>query len=398
MQFPVNSDVTEFDYSVNCLKKLRGIAFGHLNICHLVNKVDLLEILLKDSDLDFLSLSETFLDDSVLDGELNIPGYGMFRSDRAGDGCKRSGGGLLMYYSTAYEVSEVHRYCSPNLELLCVKLCLPKAKPTLVISFYRPPSAKVDNSLSEFEEQMLNVDNLVSYDIVINGDCNIDYGTMNPSKRKLLTFLKSFNLEQMISVPTRTTTTTSTCIDHIYVNNTDLYNHRGTVNPGLSDHDLTFICRKRAKICRAKKSIRIRNYRQFDISSFQLDVKLTDWTPVTCSTDIDVAISKFNSIFTAILDKHLPWKRIRVRIYNSPWITNEFHSLIDARRYHSNQYKRCPCPRHFTMRKEAQRSVQRLKNSLKRSYVQDCLNKFRHKPKKLWKEIRQFWPSTKAKN
>ena len=60
-------------------------------------------------------------DDSVLDGELEIPGYGMIRSDRFGDGCKKSGGGLLMYYSTAYEISEVHHFCSPNLELLCAK-------------------------------------------------------------------------------------------------------------------------------------------------------------------------------------------------------------------------------------------------------------------------------------
>ena len=64
-QFPVNSDASDFEYLTKCLKKLRGIAFGHLNICHLINKIDYINIMVKESELDFLSLSETFLTDAT---------------------------------------------------------------------------------------------------------------------------------------------------------------------------------------------------------------------------------------------------------------------------------------------------------------------------------------------
>ena len=51
---------------------------------------------------------------------------------------------------------------------------------------------------------------------------------------------------------------------------------------------------------------------------------------------------------------------------------------------------------HFKLRMDAQRAVQRLKNALKKSYVEDCLSKFKNELKKLWREIRQFWPSSKS--
>ncbi len=39
-----------------------------------------------------------------------------------------------------------------------------------------------------------------------------------------------------------------------------------------------------------------------------------------------------------------------------------------------------------------------MKNSLKCQYVESCLEKYKNDPKKLWREIRTFWPGKKNGN
>ena len=39
-----------------------------------------------------------------------------------------------------------------------------------------------------------------------------------------------------------------------------------------------------------------------------------------------------------------------------------------------------------------------MKNSLKRQYVENCLEKYKNDPKKLWREIRTFWSGKKNGN
>ncbi len=46
--------------------------------------------------------------------------------------------------------------------------------------------------------------------------------------------------------------------------------------------------------------------------------------------------------------------------------------------------------------KATKTAVQKLKRSLKKSYVETCLNKHASDPKKLWRMMRTFWPNNKG--
>ena len=52
----------------------------------------------------------------------------------------------------------------------------------------------------------------------------------------------------------------------------------------------------------------------------------------------------------------------------------------------SSQEERCPT------------SCTTYEKSIKRAYIENTLNKHKNKPKKLWQDIREFWPSGKAKH
>ena len=71
-----------------------GILGGHLNVRSLLQKLPQIEILLSGSNLDFLGISETWLNASVSSDILKIEEYDVFRKDRQ-DG--RRGGGVLLY-------------------------------------------------------------------------------------------------------------------------------------------------------------------------------------------------------------------------------------------------------------------------------------------------------------
>ncbi len=63
-----------------CLIKVNK-TFGALNICSLTRKIDDVKALLYRSDLDFLGLSESWLNSSISDDEIEINGYNTHRFD-----------------------------------------------------------------------------------------------------------------------------------------------------------------------------------------------------------------------------------------------------------------------------------------------------------------------------
>ncbi len=113
---------------------------------------------------------------------------------------------------------------------------------------------------------------------------------------------------------------------------------------------------------------------------------------------VDEAVNYFNFVMMEIINDLLPFKRIRMRINSAPWITNEYLSLIDNREYKAGQYRKCPCEHHLLEKKEAQRILQRMKNQLKQNYIAETLKRYKNDSKKLWRNLRTFWPSTKNKS
>ena len=70
----------------------RGLHFVHLNINSLLPKIDEIRLLALNSKPHLISLSETKLDSTILDEEIDVYGYSMIRSDRS-----RNGGGVACY-------------------------------------------------------------------------------------------------------------------------------------------------------------------------------------------------------------------------------------------------------------------------------------------------------------
>ena len=87
---------------------------------------------------DIITLNETRLDCSVLNGEIEIPGYDIVRRDR-----NRSGGGAAMYIRSHIPYIVRKDLMTDSLELLCVEIKKLKSKPLLITTWYRPPNSSI---------------------------------------------------------------------------------------------------------------------------------------------------------------------------------------------------------------------------------------------------------------
>ena len=87
--------------------------------------------------------------------------------------------------------------------------------------YLSPPNANVRTSIELLEQTMIDMSLNPRRDFVCLGNMNIDYNSKNPHKMLLNDFPESYNMTQHISVNTSVTPRSTTCIDHVYVNNRD---------------------------------------------------------------------------------------------------------------------------------------------------------------------------------
>lgn len=87
--------------------KPKGLLGRHLNIRSVTYKMDQLEKLFMDLNLDFLCLSESWMTDSSPDMAYIVPTYNVFRNNRK----TGRGGGLLMCVKNYINCKEIELNC-----------------------------------------------------------------------------------------------------------------------------------------------------------------------------------------------------------------------------------------------------------------------------------------------
>jgi hypothetical protein len=211
----------------------------HLNTRSLIRHFDDVACLLSSERPHILALSETWLDCSVSDEQIHLPGYNVFRSDRS-----RNGGGVALYCIDVLPCSILHSGTSPSgAEFLWVSVKTNHFHPSLAVGcFYRPPgapSSSVHDVCENIEAMMLNWKCLVAC-----GDFNIDM--MDLSKPLSKTFqqfissqlLPNAYLHQLVTTLPRAA---SASILDLFLTTPDIPIHKALVlNTSFPDHLLLF--------------------------------------------------------------------------------------------------------------------------------------------------------------
>ena len=240
----------------------RSLKVALLNIRSIYNKIDSLKLLLNEKPFDIFTISETWLNSYITDGEISIPGYTFSRNDWNG----RSGGGTLALVRDGIPYKIRTDLLSSNIESTVIEITRPKCKSLFIFTIYKAPDQLLESLTEELDAALSSIS--LEAEVILLGNFNVNFlATKNYAsrtlKRKLLSFTSMYNLEQLIDKPTRITENSSTLIDLLFANNNHRIVSSGVLHVNLSDHSLIY-CVIKAGVRRAPgRVIEYRSYKTY---------------------------------------------------------------------------------------------------------------------------------------
>ena len=79
------------------------------------------------------------------------------------------------------------------------------------------------------------------------------------------------------------------------------------------------------------KTIRCRNYRNYDVDSINNDLLNKDWNPIYQTTSPNTALKYFMSIIQETLNQYAPFVTKQIKGKPSPWISKNLSKEMNTR-------------------------------------------------------------------
>ena len=192
----VQPDLTTMDIPG---KSLRNVSLSHLNVRSIKNRANYVQIkeLVVGSNWDIFTASETWLNSTVSNAEVKIPGYNLFRLDRY----YKRGGGVCAYIRDNLkptQLKELSFTSESGFQQLWLRVQHEKLKSFLLCVAYRPPDCEIASLDKDLTPSIVDAC-LYGKEIIITGDLNCDLLSEKPESKALRDLCATFNQSQMIS-------------------------------------------------------------------------------------------------------------------------------------------------------------------------------------------------------
>ena len=313
----------------------------HFNINSITaeSKLTTLIDLCKTLNIHVLILTESKLDLTIPDNNIEIPGYHHpIRHDRTENG--RHGGGCLMYILNTITYKHNINKQSDKFQHIWVDIKV-KNKTIAVNTFYRPPNETAEDHevFLEFSEALLSDLSEHEADIKVIasdmnfGNCyclnpNLDFKPLDNSAPELFS---SFNFQQLIDIPTRvcstSVSTTISLIDLLFVDSQDLVEEFGLL-PSIADHAGLLLCLNLKLKPRKNTKKTILDYSNVDKESLCTFVKDFNFEQELFSLPVQKQAEKFTNILKDCLDKFVTKKDVFIKPDGIPWCNTYTRLLL----------------------------------------------------------------------
>lgn len=309
----------------------RHVNIGHMNICHLKNKIaDLNVLLTQPTPFELFGITESWLDENITDDRISIPNFDVFRRDPIRP--NQTGIAAYVHHSISQFTKRRTDLESGHVESMWFEIKATKAAPLLVCYVYRHKSETFPwyDSFSE----MFDKAKKCSSNILFLGDFNMNLFTSHPSWE---TTTSNLGLKQLITKATRVQESSETLIDHIYSTNKTRVVGSDVIEVGISDH-YAVCCSWALKVDKKYRSknqhttIEFRSMKNFNKDLFLQDLSCVPFDNVHRHNDPDEALAEWYSMFLRVLDKHAPVRKKRVKHERMPpWLNNNIIQAMELR-------------------------------------------------------------------
>ena len=363
-----------------------GFSVFHSNTRSIYNSLCDLKDFTSDYKPSILALSETWLDTSVVDAELTIKGYSLYRKDR-----NRHGGGVAVYLKSSLTTQPIGDLIKPTPESSLESLWIAVSSPTLPSSIalcvcYRPPSsapATVDDLFVEIDQAMSHYKR-----VIICGDVNVNLLCDGNLSQKFKCHIQMLGLHQIISTPTRITPTSVSLLDVMIVDNPASVVDSGTLDVALSDHLVCYsIFSWKSCVSKCPPPNYRRSLKTIDSTAFLNDLQCAPWSVMDMFDDPSDKNEVFNSLYKDILDQHAPLKKSQPRKHRAPWVDHELRKMMVRRNRLHRRFLKTRFPIDFEIYRSFRNRVTLLQKTAKRSYLHNLVQKKAH-PSAIWSAVK----------
>lgn len=352
-----------------------------LNARSILSKVDELDVVAKNNQADFICVTETWLNGSILDSAVYLTDYLIFRNDRSSS----VGGGVCIYANNKIACRRLVTYEEPNIESLWLSIRpsrLPRSISIILLAvIYHSTSCGSTENVVLYNHIQRNVDSFLHNHpnglVLVTGDFNPPSTGFDKKAIKRIT-----GLTQIINVKTRGNAILDWCLTNV---KKSFFEQLQLPQLGTSDHNTILIHPRIPQTHKPdnnpimKRDLRLSNLRRFGqwITSY-------DWSPVLDIDDCELKFQKFYSIITEMLDKFLPITRTKVRESDKPWMTPSLKTSICKRQKAFYKYGK-----NSTMYKYWRNKVIINVKSARNRYYATSVRKLKQgNPSKWWKEVK----------
>lgn len=377
----------------------KGIKMVHQNIRGLQNNFDeLQEFISSLNEIDIISLSEThLLDEDPNESLFELQGYTFIERNRS----TGIGGGVSVYIRENVKFKRRTDLELGALENIWIEIFVKNSKSFLFGCFYRPPESskhlpKEFNTL--FDENITKI-NEERKEVIIMGDFNVNYEN-NQTHGEFKSMMTQNGFKQIVKSATRITKDTSTLIDLIFTNRPSTVPTVSVVSTSLSDHDMVGCTRKINFQKYPHRTIKCRNYVNYNHEKLIKDARNIDWQPIyDNNNDVNTAVKYLIVKLKELFDFHAPIVEKRVKGKPSEWLDESIKTEMNRR---DALLRRARKSKNINFWREYKKQRNKCTGKIKKaraSFHQRMLNDTRLSPRKFWNTIKTIFPNKgKAKS
>ena len=190
------------------------------------------------------------------------------------------------------------------------------------------------NDLLDKVDDLLRKIEFENRESIIAGDMNCNLLKEENHTKHIKNAYSTFGYTQLVKHATRTTSESSTLIDHLATTKLMSVSDKGVIPCGISDHDAIFLVRS-MRVPRTKKQpkiIEVRKFHKFDSESFLKNLASLNLNEIkNITADPNHMWLLWKKMFLDLLDKHAPITEIKLKGNNLPYIMMEMRRLIRTR-------------------------------------------------------------------
>ena len=304
----------------------------HWNINSLLTEGRIEELIenVKTLKCHVVILTESKLDSSIPSSLIGLPGFHEpLRRDR-----NRHGGGCLVYISQLLTFKQQPHIQSELFENISVDVRV-REKIYSINCYYRPPI--VENHeifLNETDLMLSRLNKHKAHTKLIMSDLNFGniyckYPVLAPKPLDLSApeLFSSHNFQQLIDIPTRVTSNTTSLIDLIFSDNIDNIQCQGTVSP-IADHEGVFVCFHCIAMEEKQVSRTVYDYKNIDEIGLRQFIKNYDFQSSVFSLPVSQQAEAISDILIAAQNKYVPIKQVVVKPTDQPWMSSYTRLLL----------------------------------------------------------------------